>query len=61
MGYDFEQGIVGIYWVSLEASTVPIIAAVMVKNKVSNLVEPTGKCFYFIIYTVVVNVPLISP
>ena len=52
----------GIYWVSLEASwTVPLRAAAMVKNKVSNLAEPTGKCLYIIIYIVSVNVPLVSP
>ena len=51
-----------ICWVSFEASSnTPVRAAVVVKNKVSNLSEPTGKCFYFIIYTFIVNVPLISP
>ena len=35
----------GIYWVFLDASwTVPVRAAVVIENKVSNLAEPTGKC-----------------
>ena len=52
----------GIYWVFLDASwTVPVRAAVVIENKVSNLAEPTGKCSYIIIYIVSVNVPLISP
>ena len=52
----------GVYGVSLTVlSTVAVRAAVMVKNKVSNLAEPTGKCLNIIVYMFIENVPLISP
>ena len=38
-----------------------LLQAVMVKIKVSNVAEPTGKCFDIIVYMFVVIVPLISP
>ena len=52
----------GVNWVFLDASsTVPVRAAVVIENKVSNLAETTGKCSNIIIYMVTVNVSLISP
>ena len=52
----------GLSRVSLEElSTEPVRAAVMVKNKILNLAEPTGKCSNIIVYMFIVNLPLISP
>jgi hypothetical protein len=51
-----------IEWVSLTVfSTVAVRATVMVKNKVSNLAEPTGKCLNIIVYMFIEIVPLVSP
>jgi hypothetical protein len=51
-----------IEWVSLTVfSTVAVRAAVMVKSKVSNLVEPTGKCWDIIVYMFIEILPLVSP
>jgi hypothetical protein len=52
----------GLCRVSFEAlSTVLIRAAVMVKNNVSNLAEPTGKCLNIIVYMFIVKLPFSSP